>query len=109
MENIPTAEEFYKQNEDSFVYFKEILPPELYEFYSGVIQVYAIEFAKIHREAILKKANKEAEINAKKDNGITGYCNSSNKEFSKSALRGVIKVSINENSILNSYPENLIQ
>lgn len=58
---IPSAQEFFKKHEKSFNYFEEILHPELYEFYSGVIQQYAIEFAKIHVKEALKNASEKAQ------------------------------------------------
>lgn len=63
MEKIPTAEEYFEQNESAFKYIKEVLKnKELYEFYSGVIQTYAIQFARLHVEAAKIAASENARL-----------------------------------------------
>ena len=58
MEKIPTAEELLANNIDGL---RDIIDDEdLFIFYKGVIECYAIEFAKIHVQQALKEASEKA-------------------------------------------------
>ncbi len=94
-DRLPTAEKFYKKNEDAFSHLKEvILNKEIYDFYAGVIQTFAIEFAKTHVREALQKASERVFVTTI-DDSILSRNNGH-------------RYRVEKDSILNSYPlENI--
>lgn len=78
MEKILTAKQFIIQNKDRFVGLS--------------VDVWLVEFAKLHRKAALEAAAKNAEAIEGWNSGLAGNA-----------------ASVDKNSILNAYPESNIQ
>lgn len=77
MKEVPTVKNFFKKNEDSFEYLKESMKDEdtgddLYNFYAGVIQNFALEFAKLHLEAQKEAILKNIKLCIDKGEGFDG-------------------------------------
>lgn len=95
MEQIPTAEEFLKSKGCNYILQKGKL------YFSDVTREDMIEFTKLHVEAALKEASEKAFAQSSRSN----FTSKDRQLYGKQGLICVHlgDVSVNEDSILNSY------
>ena len=101
MNKIPTAEEFLKENANDISY------EEGQMFAADVTPDILIQFTKLHVKAALEAAAENAEIEKRTflNSGSEEYGSFIENEHDTKKHRFVIY----KDSILNAYPENLIQ
>lgn len=97
MKKIPTARE----------YFNEELSGEPLTQESVVEGL--IEFAKLHRKAILESVADKVRINYKEDGEITKVRSKRLDVDYLSEVSAKVSINVNKDSILNAYPEDLIR